>query len=445
MLNDAKLRAAKPREKAYKLTDSHRLYALITPSGGKLWRWGYVYNGKQKSMAFGIYPMVTLLDARAKRDEALAQLKDGRDPAVARKMRIEANLEAGRQTFEVVARGWHERSKPQWAAVHADDVIRSLERDVFPAIGAIPISELTAPIILEVLTAIEDRGAIETAKRVRQRISATFVYGIAKGICDKDPAEKLGAALRPLRKGRQPAITDLPHLKKMIADAEVDYARPITRLALRLLALTSVRPNEVHGAAWAEFEDLDGQAPLWRIPAARMKGDLDRKEELGGDHIVPLAPQSVAILRAIWPLTGHGPLLFPSNRHGHRPMSNNAIGYLLNRAGYHGHHVPHGFRAAFSTIMNEWAERQGKPGDRKIIDLMLAHVPKEKVEGAYNRAAYLARRRELAVIWADMLTEELPAPKVLVGLPSKGLGGLPRRLPPPVGADFRFPDLQSPR
>ena len=123
-------------------------------------------------------------------------------------------------------------------------------------------------------------------------------------------------------------------------------------------------------------------------------------------------------------------------------MSNNAIGYLLNRAGYHGHHVPHGFRAAFSTIMNEWAEREGKPGDRKIIDLMLAHVPKEKVEGAYNRAAYLARRRELAEIWAEMLTSDLPCPKVLVGLPSKGMGGPPRRLPPPVGADFRFPDPQ---
>ncbi|RZI57603.1 MAG: DUF4102 domain-containing protein, partial [Zymomonas sp.] len=177
MLNDARLRAAKPREKAYKLTDGHRLYALITPSGGKLWRWGYAYNGKQKCMALGAYPMVTLVEARAKRDEALAILKKGRDPAVARKLAVQANLEAGRQTFEVTARQWHQRSKPQWAAVHADDVLRSLERDVFPVIGAIPITELTPPIILEVLTAIEDRGAIETAKRVRQRISATFVYG----------------------------------------------------------------------------------------------------------------------------------------------------------------------------------------------------------------------------------------------------------------------------
>lgn len=445
MLNDARLRAAKPRAKAYKLTDSHRLYALITPAGGKLWRWNYTYDGKQKSLALGAYPMVTLVDARAKRDVALGVLAEGRDPAVARKLQVDANLEAGRQTFEVVARAWHERSKPQWAVVHADDVIRSLERDVFPTIGAIPISELTPPIILEVLTAIEERGAIETAKRLRQRISATFAYGIAKGVCEKDPSERLGVVLKPLRKGRQPAITDLTRLRKMVADAEEDFARPVTRLALRLLALTSVRPNEIRGAAWSEFEELNGPEPLWRIPAARMKGDLDRKAEIDGDHLVPLAPESVAVLRALWPLTGSGQLVFPSNRLASRPMSSNAIGYLLNRAGYHGHHVPHGFRAAFSTIMNEWAKVNGRTDDREVIDLMLAHVPTNKVEGAYNRAMYLSRRRELARVWAKMLVEGLAAPHHLVELPSKGCGTPPRRTPPPVGPDFRFPDLQAAR
>mgnify|MGYP001034382963 CR=1 FL=1 len=313
MLSDAKIRAAKARDKAYKLTDSHRLYLLVKPNGSKLWKWNYSYDGRQKTMAFGIYPMVSLLDARAKRDEARAQLDEGRDPSVVKKLKIEANIEASRNTFELIAREWHENSKSQWAAIHADDVIRSLERDVFPAIGALPISKLLAPKIFEVLKSIEDRGAIETAKRVRRRISAVFVYGIVKGVTDKDPAEKLGVVLKPLRKGRQPAITDLPRLCKMIKDAEEDYARLITRLALRLLALTAVRPNEIRGARWEEFEDLDAM-PLWRIPAARMKGDLDRKEEIGGDHLVPLAPQSVDVLRAFWPLTGRGPLLFPSNR-----------------------------------------------------------------------------------------------------------------------------------
>jgi len=440
MLNDAKLRGAKPREKAYKLTDSHRLYLEVKPSGGKLWRWNYSYDGKQKSMNFGIYPMVSLLDARARRDEAYAVLCDGHDPAVVKKLKIEANLEASRQTFERVARQWYENAKSQWAAIHAADIIRSFERDVFPAIGALPIAQLTPPLVLGVLREIEARGSIETAKRIRQRISAVFIYGIAQGIVQTDPAEKLGKVLKPLRKGRQPAITDLVPLRRMIIAAEEEYARPITRLALRLLALTAVRPSELRGARWDEFEDLNDKQPLWRIPASRMKGDLDRKDEMNGDHLVPITLQCLAVLRALWPLTGEGELLFPSNRHTHRPMSENAIGYLLNRAGYHGHHVPHGFRAAFSTIMNEWAERVGKEHDRQVIDLMLAHVPTAKVEGVYNRAAYMPRRRELATIWADMLSDGLPDPTVLIERPSKVVGEHSRRrLPDPVARDFRFP------
>jgi integrase len=412
----------------------------VSPSGAKLWRWNYTYDGKQKSMAFGAHPIVSLTDARSKRDEAYTVLCEGRDPAVAKKLKIEENLEASRNTFERVAREWYENAKPNWAAVHADDVLRSLERDAFPMIGALPISLLNAPKVLEVLHAIENRGSIETAKRVRQRISAVFVFAIAKGITDNDPAERLGAVLKPLRKGRQPAITNLVSLREMITTAEEDYARPITRLALRFLALTAVRPSELRGARWHEFEDLNGIEPLWRIPAARMKGDRDRKDEIDGDHLVPLTPQALAILKALWPLTGNGDLLFPSNRHAHRPMSENAIGYLLNRAGYHGRHVPHGFRAAFSTIMNEWAERHGKDHDRKIIDLMLAHVPTEKVEGAYNRAAYMPRRRELARVWADLLSDGRPDPAVLVARPSKEVGEHSRRrVPEPVDMDFRFP------
>jgi integrase len=439
MLSDAKVRAAKSRANAYKLTDSNRLFLLVTPSGGKLWRWHYTYDGKQKSMAFGAYPLVSLGDARSKRDEAYTTLCEGRDPAILKRLKIEENLAAARQTFEKLARAWHANAAPQWAARHADDVIRSLERDVFPSLGNLPVSEITPPLVLGTLREIESRGSIETAKRIRQRISAAFVYGIAEGQVKSDPAEKLGAVLKPLRKGRQPAITELAPLQAMIRAAEEDYARPISRLALRLLALTAVRPNELRGAGWAELEDLDGPEPLWRVPAARMKGDLDRKEELRGDHLVPLTPQAIAVLRALWPLTGAGDLLFPSTRHAHRPMSENTLGYLLNRAGYHGRHVPHGFRAAFSTIMNEWAERQGKDHDRQVIDLMLAHVPKGRVESAYNRAAYLPRRRELALVWADMLSDGLPEPAVLLDRPARELGANPRRrISEPVDGNFQF-------
>lgn len=441
MLTDARVRAAKPRAKSYKLTDSNRLFLLVAPSGGKLWRWHYAYDGRQKSMAFGSYPLVSLSDARTKRDEAYIILSEGRDPAIAKKLKIEANLEASRRTFERVARQWHENAKGQWAKRHANDVMRSLERDVFPAIGDLPIAELTPPLVLAVLREIEARGSIETAKRILQRISCVFGFAIAEGKVKIDPSERLGEALKPLRRGRQPAIIDLAPLRVMIRIAEEDDARPVTRLALRFLALTAVRPNELRGARWDEFEHLNDPLPLWRIPAARMKGDLDRKVEPDGDHLVPLTPQAIAVLRALWPLTGDGVLTFPSARHPHQPMSGNALGYLLNRAGYHGHHVPHGFRAAFSTIMNEWAERHGKVGDRAIIALMLAHVPKEKVEGAYNRAAYMPRRRELAGIWAGMLCDGLPDPFVLVQRPTQPIAAArSRRFKPlPVGVEFRFP------
>jgi len=440
LLTDTKVRAAKPRAKSYKPANSSRLYLMVTPSGGKLWRWNYEYDGKYKSMAFGAWPLVSLGNARAKRDEAYTILCEGHDPSVAKRLRIEANLEAGRQTFERIARDWHDNAKPQWTTVHASDIIRSLERDVFPTIGSLPIAQLSPPLVLAVLREIEARGAIETARRVRQRISAVFVYAIAHGITQNDPAEKLGGVLKPLRKGRQPAITEIVSLRKMIIAAEEDHARPITRLALRFLALTAVRPNEMRGACWDEFEDLNGKEPLWRIPSARMKGDLDRKAATDGDHLVPITPQALAVLKALWPLTGNGPLLFPSTRHMHRPMSENAIGYLLHRAGSHGHHVPHGFRAAFSTIMNEWAERHGKGHDRRVIDLMLAHVSREKAEGAYNRAAYMPRRRELANVWASMLSEGLPTPDNLIDWPSKGSATMsPRSAVIPVDADFRFP------
>jgi integrase len=420
MLTDTKIRASKPAEKAYKLGDAHQLYLLITPAGGKLWRMNYRFGGKQRALSFGTYPTTGLAEARQMRDNARLYLATGRDPKIAKQLEARADAERLAATFETVARQWFERVKGQWTKVHAGDVIRSLERDVFPYIGSYPISELKPPKILEVLRMIEDRPAIETAKRVRQRMSAVFVFAISSGLAETDPAAIVaGALLPPLPKRNQPAIIELAPLQIMIRKVENNPARPITRLAARFLALTIVRPGELRGTRWTEFEDLDGCYPLWRIPAARMKGDKSRKAEIGGDHLVPLAAQSVELLALIRRLSGGNELVFPCARHPHRPMSENAIGYLLNRAGYHGRHVPHGFRSAFSTIMNEWADRYGGENDRKIIDLMLAHVPKDQVEGAYNRAAYMPRRREIAVLWADMLCAELPPAEALIVKPCR--------------------------
>ena len=243
---------------------------------------------------------------------------------------------------------------------------------------------------------------------------------MAIGLTDVDPAAGLGVALpvKPRTK-KQPAITDLKKLRQVLADCDAERCRAETKLGLRMLALTAVRPGELRMARWAEFEDLDGAAPLWRIPAARMKGDRDRKGEEAGDHLVPLAPQAVAVMHVMQSLTGGGELVFPSERHTHKPMSENTLRALLIRAGYYQRHVPHGFRAAFSTIMNERAERADRPGDRAVIDLMLAHIPANKIEGAYNRAAYMARRREIAQEWADLVMKGREAPAALIGLPMR--------------------------
>lgn len=428
MLTDLKVRQAKPREADYKLTDSGGLLLLVTKAGFKSWRLRFRFAGKEKMLVLGPYPEVSLAEARDKRDDARRLLRDNRDPSLeAKKLRLAAVADR-EATFEKVAREWHALQAPRWAPHHAWDVLASLKREVFKHIGSIPLKEIDAPIVLAVLRKIEKRGAIETAKRVRQRISAVFVHGISTGICNNDPAALISGALQPLpRKGKQPAITNLDGLRELLRKVEASGASPVTKIASRLLALTAVRPGVVRGVKWEEFEGIDwaapapedAEAPLWRVPAERMKLTLDRKEDEAFDHLVPLSRQAVEALLAIRSVTGRLSYVFPSTRHLHRPLSENALGYLYNRSGYHGRHVPHGWRAAFSTIMNERAERAGRPGDRAVIDLMLAHVPANKVEGAYNRAAYMERRREIAQEWADLLVERLDCADKLLGAPRR--------------------------
>jgi len=433
MLNDARIKAAKPKDKPYKLGDSGQLYLLVNPTGARLWRMNYSFRAslalplKQKTLALGAYPAVTLAEARRRRDEAKELIGKGIDPAVKRKVDVLATAEAHSNTFEIVARAWWEKQRRRWSKVHAGDVIKSLEENVFPHIGALPISTIKAPKLLEILTIVESRGAIETAHRIRARISSVFVYAIAAGLAEADPAASLGKALQPKPRARkQPALVELSAVQQMLIDCEAERCRASTKLALRFLALTAVRPGELRGARWDEFEGLDGDEPLWRIPAGRMKGDADRKAEEFGDHLVPLAPQSVAILKVLHRLSGDVELVFPSERHPHRPISENTLRALLIRAGYHQRHVPHGFRAAFSTIMNERADRLWREAghkdaspDRAIIDLMLAHIPEgtSGSEGAYNRAGYMPRRRELAQEWADILVGDFWPPEIHLGQP----------------------------
>lgn len=411
MLTDAQIKKAKGQDKPYKLSDGSGLHLYVSPSGGKLWRFRYEFAGKEKLLSIGSYPEISLLDARSSRDDAKRLLRDGKDPGIAKKLKKLTGVQQAGQTFESLAREWFELQKSHWVERHRNDVIDSLEKEVFPHIGDSPIREIGVPEVMGMLRLIEARGALETARRVRQRVSAIFVYAIATGRATGDPAAIVKGAMAPLKKGRQPAITDLAKAREMLMKAEKETAHPVTKLALRILALTAVRPGTLITTPWAEWRDLDERDPLWQIPAERMKLRLMHKDDEARDHLVPLVKQTVEAIGALLTATGRGPLAFPNTRHSHKPMSENAIGYLLNRAGYHHKHVPHGWRATFSTVMNERF-----PSDKHIIDLMLAHTPKDKIEGAYNRALHLERRRQLAQEWADLILEgAMDASELLIG------------------------------
>jgi integrase len=409
MLTDAQIRKAQKADKPYKLSDTGGLYLYVTVAGGKPWRLKYRLGGRERLLSIGPYSSIGLADARATAAEAKKMLREGKDPSLEKRRRRLMVATDGGDTFEAIAREWHAINKGQWVDLHAYDVLHSLERDVFPDLGAIPIKDITAANVLAVLRKIEKRPAPETARRVRQRISAVFVYAIASGRAESDPAAIVQKAMAPMVKGRQPAITDLEAARAILRAVDAEPASPVTKLALRLLALTVVRPGTLITTPWEEIDAIDPAWPIWQVPAARMKLRLYYKGDEGRDHLVPLPTQSIETLKAVRALTGRGPFLFPNQRHAHKPASENALGYLLNRAGYHHRHVPHGWRATFSSVMNERFKH-----DRHIIDLMLAHVPANRVEGAYNRAEHLERRIELAQEWANLLmVDQMPADELV--------------------------------
>lgn len=421
-LTDAACKKALPGERDYKLTDSGGLHLFVTTKGGKSWRLKYRFGGKEKLLTFGQYPQIPLREARDLRDAAKRQLRDNRDPSIeARKQKLLAQSAAG-ATFKVVAERWYAAQLGRWSKVNATKIDQALKRDVFPAIGALPLGDIDGPTVLALLRKIERRGAIDSAKRIRQHISAVFGYGMAEGFCDRDPAGRhLVKAMLPTPVGgSQPGLSSIEDIRQLHATIDASTGGPLTKLASRLLGLTFVRPGLVPTARWTEFEGIDwadpsgagdSAEPIWRISADRMKLELENKADEAFEHIVPLPAQAVDVLRAVYALSGRFPYLFHSVRSTHQPMSNNTIGYRYNQCGYRGRHVPHGWRTAFSTIMNERATELGLEGDRSIIDAMLSHKPKgvSAAEMAYNRARHMPRRWELARWWADETMQGLPA------------------------------------
>ena len=402
MLTNAAVKAARPRAAAYKLTDERGLHLFVAPTGLRAWRWRFRLGGKEQLLTIGAWPEISLEEARARCELAREQLGRGEDPRSGGASQIVQIC-----TFEQLGRRWHAHALAGWTPVHAADVLASLERDVFPAIGAMPIGAITTPVVLAALRAVEGRGQVETARRIRQRISAVFAFAIAEGLAEHDPAAIVGKALRkPPPARHHPALVDLAEVRALLAAAELVDAAPTIKLASRFLALTAVRLAAVRQARWSEIEDLDGDAPLWRVPAAVVKQAAAKKADPSNDHLVPLSAEAVAVLRrARDHIAGAGNMVFPG-RAG-RPIGEAAIGDLYDRAGFAGRHVPHGWRASFSTILNERF-----PEDRGQIDRALGHAGgkrdeeegiNRKVEGAYNRSLLLAPRRRLFAVWAELL------------------------------------------
>ena len=387
-LTDTKARTAKPKEKAYRLADSGGLYLEVMSNGSKYWRWKYRFDGKEKRLALGVYPQVTLAVARSKRIDQQKILKEqGSDPLQQRReAKLTARIRAG-HTFEAIAREWWNHWKGVRSRPHADYVLRRLEIDIFPSLGGKPIEDISAPRIIAVIRTIEKRGALDIAKRALQTCGQIFRYAVAHGICERNPVADIKPqdALKPRKKENYARLSaaEFPELLRKI---ETYDGAMTTRVALRLMALTFVRTSELIGARWKEF-DLD--AAEWRIPGERMK--------MKTPHIVPLSRQAVETLRELSQLTSSNELLFPGERDHQKPMSNNTILYALYRMGYHSRMTGHGFRGLASTILHENGYRHD------YIELQLAHQERDETSAAYNHALYLKERRKMMQAWADML------------------------------------------
>jgi integrase len=399
-LTDTHIRNAKPKAKPYKISDGGGMYLLVTPDGARYWRLDYRFSGKRRTLALGVYPTTTLCSARFRRAEARALLAKDVDPGVAKKEKKRAAMRANDTTFEAIAREWLHSQRKRLVPRYSAQILARLEADVFPQIGTRPIANIDTLELLDALRKIEKRGALETARRLRQTCGQVFRYAIVTGRAKHDPSGDLKGALgSPGRKHGHKAMAreELPNFLRALEAYDGDLR---TSIALRLIVLTFVRTSELRAARWPEIENLDGMAPLWRIPAERMK--------MKREHIVPLAPQVVALLHDLRALPGSNAslFLFPSPaREG--CMSYNTMLYAMYRMGYHGRATVHGFRALASTALNEMGFRPD------VIERQLAHEEGNAVRAAYNRAEYLNERRAMMKHWADYIDSIMDTSRVV--------------------------------
>lgn len=385
-LSATAIREAKPAEKPIRMYDGGGLYLEVSPAGGKLWRLKYRFEGKEKLLALGRYPELSLKEARERRDEARKLLANSIDPSENRKAQKAAKAERATNSFEVVAREWFAKYSPSWAPTHANKIIKRLERDVFPWIGKKPAAEITAPELLAVLRRIEERGVLETAHRALQNCGQIFRYAVATGRAQRDPSGDLKGALAPWKPKHYPAVVEPSKLAELLRSIDAYQGNLITRSALRLLPLVFVRPGELRQAKWA---DINLETAEWRYFVTKTKQD----------HIVPLCTEAVSILLELQTLTGRSDYVFPGLRAHDRPMSENTINAALRYMGFDKDTMTgHGFRAIARTLLDEVL---GFPPH--VIEHQLAHGVKDPLGRAYNRTSHLPERRKMMQAWSDYL------------------------------------------
>jgi len=389
-LANTAIEKAKPRAKPYKLYDSEGLYVIITPKGGKWWRFNYRYVGKTKTLSFGVYPDVSLKDARDRRTVARKQVADGIDPSENRKAAKAAQAENLGNTFEVIAREWLAKQKAGWSPRHYAKVDGRLVKDLYPYLGRRPIADIKAQELLKAIQRIEERGANEVARTALEICGQVMRYAIITSRAKYDVSRDLHGALKPMQKGHYAAITNPIQVGGLMRAIRGYSGQPVTRCALQLAPLVFTRPGELRQAEWSEFNLKKAE---WIIPAKRMKiKDI-------GDHLVPLSTQALVILKKLHEETGRGRYVFPSVRTGNRPMSDNAILAALRRMGIEKHEMTgHGFRAMARTILDEVLHVRPD-----IIEHQLAHVVRDPNGRAYNRTSHLKARRDMMQQWADYL------------------------------------------
>lgn len=387
-LTEIKCKNAKPLEKAKKLADGGGMYLEIMPNGSKYWRMKYRHLGKEKRLAFGVYPEVSLKEAREKRDKARKLIAENKDPSYIKKQKKNQAISEAGNTFEKIAREWHEHNEDGWKPDHAKNIMNRLEKDVFPTIGSTPIKDITPKMLLDMAKAIQERGANELAKRVIQMSKHIFQFAIITGRAEHNIAGDLKGLIKPKPKSHYAAI-DHRELPEFLGALYSNKARlmPLTHLAVQFMMLTFVRTSEMIKAEWKEFDFED---KTWLIPAHRMK--------MGKEHLVPLSDQAIKVLEQIRETHQNKVFVFPSRENSQNHMSNNTILMALRRMGYAGKMTGHGFRSmAMSTIMEKLKYRFEVP------DRQLAHSKKGDVNKAYDRAMFLDERKVMMQDWADYL------------------------------------------